>query len=420
MRLPDIYNRFGWNHGVGRGSTLTEKIILYGTGLEGEKFYCKYSCDFHIVYCLDQRRRQKFHNKEVFRLEEKIEEINKYHIMIAAGFPAYKEIRKHLIDIGLKEYRDFTHTYAIGKKIAFIYGNCHMGALSVYLNLNYEFYKQYYLKLYSITEDGSPTQDELEYCDLLITQDIRKDNNLGKASCQELIAKHTVGTNIVVPNIYGCNMFFPQINYAFCPFDNTSRIAYMDRHLNSEAIDAESLNEPGKTSAQNFTQMTRGRGDAYIDTKFYEGASIEEIKKDILEKQIWTATEIQSNFDTELNKIKSREKDCDFIISDIIENYYQKRRLFFSPSHPTGFVTQIKGIRILEILGLESEKIDFDNGLGADELPIYGCVKRALGLQFEQKILRKNSQWTLGNQPETLSEYIENYIRWVWGGDADK
>ena len=69
---------------------------------------------------------------------------------------------------------------------------------------------------------------------------------------------------------------------------------------------------------------------------------------------------------------------------------------------------------------MESEKIDFDNGLGADELPIYGCVKRALGLQFEQKILRKNSQWTLGNQPETLSEYIENYIRWVWGGDADK
>ena len=69
----------------------------------------------------------------------------------------------------------------------------------------------------------------------------------------------------------------------------------------------------------------------------------------------------------------------------------------------------------MQYLGLEPEtELYFDNGLGADEIPIYGCVKKALGLKFEQRIYKRNIGYALTNRPEDLEEYIANYIAWVW------
>lgn len=177
----------------------------------------------------------------------------------------------------------------------------------------------------------------------------------------------------------------------------------------------EMLGENGKGSAYDFAYMTIGRGDAYIDVMYHMSHTVKEIKNDILNKDIWTKKEIQDNFDKILLKIEERENECDFRISDFIENHYQKFRLFYSPSHPTRVVTKAKGEQVLELLGFEPEReIYFDNVLDADEIPIYGCVKRALGLEFKQKIYRRHGYWTLANEPVDLEEYTVNYIIWAW------
>lgn len=389
-----------------------DKIILYGTGLEGEKFYCKYSRQYEIVYCLDKRKRGEFHGKRVYSLDEIEVDAEKYFIVVTVGASVYREVKSELVQNGYREFDNFIWGGAFEKKIVFLYGNCHMGALERYLNTNAFFVKDFFARSYDITKEV-PTECELTHCDLLVTQDIKADNYLGKASCDELIRKHVIGENIIVPNLYGYNMFFPQINYRVSA-DIPQRT--IESHLSREAIDIESLGERGKIAAHNFAHLMFGEGgDAYIDTMYHMGCTISEIEKNIVEKEIWSKREIQDNFDIALAKIKEREMQCSLVVSDYIENNYQKYRIFYNPSHPTGMITKAKGNQILRFLGLEPEEDTyFDNGLGADEIPIYGCVKRALGLMFEQKIYRRDSYLTLTNRPENLEEYIANYIAWVW------
>lgn len=389
-----------------------DKIVLYGTGLEGEKFYCRYSKQYDIVYCLDKRRRTNFHGKRVYSLDEIEIDAKKYFLVVAVGALLYHEVKVELEQYGFKEFEDFIWSGAFQKKIVYLYGNCHMKALEQYLNMNPFFVRDYFARSYDITKEV-PTEWELGYCDVFITQDIREDNYLGKASCDELIKKHTIGENIVIPNLYGYNMFFPQINYR-APNEIVHRNVKV--HLSKEAIDVESLGERGKVTAHNFTYLMFGEGgDTYIDTMYHMGCTITEIKNNILKKEIWSKREIQDNFDTVLARIKEREKQCNLTISDYIEKNFQRFRLFYNPSHPTGMITRAKGERILQFLGVESDdELYFYNGLGADEIPIYGCVKRALGLEFEQHIYRRDSSMTLTNRPEDLEEYIANYIAWVW------
>ena len=60
------------------------------------------------------------------------------------------------------------------------------------------------------------------------------------------------------------------------------------------------------------------------------------------------------------------------------------------------------------------EEIVLSRTLDAMEMPVYGCVKRALDLHFDQRILRRQCSSTLLNCSETLGDYIHNYIVWVW------
>lgn len=389
--------------------TVPEKIVLYGTGLEGEKFYCLHHKSYEIMYCLDKRKRDDFHNKKVYTLEEMKEYVNGAYIIVAAKFPVYEEIKKELETYGFEEYKDFLHSDAVGKKIVFVYGNCHIREVLRYLNRNYEFAKSYYSRLYYIALKEAPAE-ELSYCDLLITQDIRKDNYLGQPSCDELVRKHIDGVNIIVPNLYGCNMFFPQVIHS-----GGVQKAPIDRHFLKEAIDMNTLGESAKSNVYNFNSMLIGAGDAYIDEMFHKGETVEEIKNGIMEKQIWSEEYIRNNFEDRLEEIRKRERHCSFQISNYIEDNYKKCRLFYSPRHPTGVLTKEKGKRILELLGIKADMEEpFDNGLGGDELPIYGCVKRALGLEYEQTVFRRVCRCTLDNRPENLEEYIAHYIAWSW------
>lgn len=48
-----------------------KKIILYGVGLAGEKFYWAYKNKYQIDYVLDQCNNIFFHNIPVYSFEEK-------------------------------------------------------------------------------------------------------------------------------------------------------------------------------------------------------------------------------------------------------------------------------------------------------------------------------------------------------------
>lgn len=384
-------------------------IILYGTGLDGEKFFYRSKGHYKIVYCIDQRKRNAaFHGIPVFHLEEKVQELKNHLVVVAATDNTWKEIRKILINKGLQEFSDFINAKMIGKKIAVVYGNCHMRALCEYLQSNYFFQKDYYISYHYIGEYECPDSAELTVCDVLISQDIQKNNEFhmpgADTLCRQLGKK---ARKIIVPNLYGCNLFFPQ---CYFPADDQ-----LHRHLGVDAIDSDTY-DTIKAQGVRVIVESIGKRDCYIDESYKKGYSVEDIRKHITDDIIWDEEEIRQNFSHQMMKFKEREKKCDIIISDYIERFYQQMQLFYEPFHPTETVIAEKGRKILELLRIpQDEEIPLRRFMGAMEMPVYGCVKKALGLQFEQKILRRGCSTTLNSQPESLEEYIEDYLVWVWG-----
>lgn len=43
-----------------------KKVVLYGVGLDGEKFYCKYKEQYEFVYAVDKNSGRFFHNMPVY------------------------------------------------------------------------------------------------------------------------------------------------------------------------------------------------------------------------------------------------------------------------------------------------------------------------------------------------------------------
>jgi hypothetical protein len=89
--------------------------------------------------------------------------------------------------------------------------------------------------------------------------------------------------------------------------------------------------------------------------------------------------------------------------------------MFYEPIHPTNDVVEEKARRVLSILNIKLNERPHTNrgGLDIGELFIYGCVRRALGIEFEQEYIHKYSgALTLYNKAINLKEYIEQYIAW--------
>ena len=54
-----------------------ETVILYGTGIEGEKFYQAYRKKYKILYCIDKMYNRPFHGLSIVDFENVAAELKK-------------------------------------------------------------------------------------------------------------------------------------------------------------------------------------------------------------------------------------------------------------------------------------------------------------------------------------------------------
>lgn len=148
---------------------------------------------------------------------------------------------------------------------------------------------------------------------------------------------------------------------------------------------------------------------------YKQGKNINEIVRVLREEMLYPADGIQKHFSEELQKIEEREKHCDVQIAWFIRQHYKEEKLFNSPSHPAKSVICEMGRQCLYLLGIPvSERIPVQVELDEDEMYVYGCVKKALGLQFEETYMRNFARGcTLAGRPVNLQEYVEEMISWV-------
>ncbi len=313
-----------------------------------------------------------------------------------------------LENYGLCEFINFIDSELIGRKLVAVYGNCHMKLLSEYLMNNCFFSAKYVIRYHYIGEKDAPLKNELEKCSIFIAQDIRESNDFGMPSA-EVLGKQCsdIAKNIIVPNLYGCNLFFPQ---CYFPKDGIE-----EKHLGAESFDIRDRDEISRQRIR-VTVNSIGKRDSVIDEMIRNGASLTEIQHAILNRDVFDKKMIIENFNSELKKLKQRENFCNIKISDYIEKRYREEQLFYEPFHPCENIISEKGRRILKLINIPvDEAIPIRKEMSAMEMPIYECVRKTLGFRYKRnEYMRRYSNSTLGNKPETLEEYIENYVKWVW------
>lgn len=357
---------------------MKQTVVLYGTGIEGEKFYWKWKDLYEIEFCIDMIHRRSFHGNNVYNISEIKDKLKGKFIVIAAKVPYRFEMEEQLKKIGLKEHKNYIFSEYLGRKLAIMYGNCHMQVIEKYMNFNPEFKRQYYIKVFLVFKRQTPSIEDLRHADLFVGQDIRR----GKYVSTEELKKQLSNTCkvYVIPNLYGINLFFPQER-------STKELEMMQKklimkHFTRDAIyfEGEDYNKLCLDKEDNVN-VTRYLGcDDYNINSSFVGLSVEEIKNKIENEDVYEESEIIDAFRKEIKKLKEREKNCNVEISDYILNNYQERQLFYDPRHPVEELICEKARRILRML--EIEIIEYngpDRSIDYEETYIYGCVKRALG-----------------------------------------
>lgn len=383
---------------------MSKRTILYGVGLRGEKCYWLHNSQYCFEYCIDRRSKIEFHGLKVYSFEEKVDDLSDCFIIVAVVEHVYKEIKINLEAAGFVEFKDFIwDVFLTEKRLALIYGNCHMWVLTDYLRKNRHFAEEYFPYYVSVFE-GNISEELLVRCDLFISQDIREENTMGCPSSDYY--KGRGYKFIQIPNIYGFHTFFPQVKEEY----------RHEMHLGKNAIELESRKDYEILNIRSII-FALSKVDENIDRLYKENALLDDICEYILYGNAYSSEEIISTFQKELNKIKKREEKCDVEISTYIANHYREIQLFYDPSHPTNDLIREYGRQILSILGIKiDESISLMRHLDRDEVFIYGCVKKALDMNFTQSRIRiYNEEDTLGLQALNLKEYVREYVAWHYG-----
>jgi hypothetical protein len=388
-------------------------IIIYGTGLEGEKFYSKFRNELHFVGAVDRVKRN-FHDLKLYNIDELVELSKLYYIVVATGEKFYIEIKETLGSVGLVEFRDYIWNGEYNKKIILIYGNCHFVPIVSYMKMQMDIccnYRVRYFRIGSSDDRQYPSECELRNCDIFITQDIRENNTRNLPGYKTLLNKIDLKKTkiVIVPNLYGCNLFFPQ----YAKDDVNKSVFYLNYSKRNVNISPEQMD---------IIEGLCSIHDQNIDLLFSKGCDLNSLEEYVQSKDVYSKEEIVSNFEDELCKIKKREEQCSISISDYIEDKYKDFQLFYEPDHPTNHLLIELSKRIMRYLkiGIDYEYDNSIDELDSREIFIYKCVSEALNLKYRQVFIRKkHTHSTLGNCPLTMKEYIKEYIQCIYG-DIDR
>lgn len=369
------------------------QICVWGTGKNAINF--SFTTDDDIVAYIDNKpisETFELNGLQILTPDCASLLIQNYYTVVATSETVYHEIKVQLESIGKKEFEDFCYFKVYKKKMAIIYGNCHIIPLKEALLYSEEFnndYGIYPLDLIQVLAASGNIQEyskAFEYCDLFIHQCIRVDNKYGYNYSSEFLMNKVKKNCIIlsIPNLYGMPKFyFPQI-YADinnCKTNNHQLYSFRDK---------------------------------YIDEMFQEGKSIDYMIQKIMYDEFEDRAQIISRYDIFLQKLHQREDNLDIKISKWIYQSIEDYQLFYDYNHPTSIVFGYITKQILMCLGYKDIYIDYERLTMLDnyEVPVYGQVMNDFNMKWSNSYLRKFTKNSLTNTPITLREYVNQYIVW--------
>lgn len=314
---------------------------------------------------------------------------NKKQLLI---IPNDKEIKNKLKEKQFVEFEDFVIKNYYDKKIAILYGNCHMESLSECLNKHKAFTERYVIypimPIYMVKDESYFDDPIFKHCDLFIHQSIRKNNRYGgKFASENIIQSLKPECKVIaVPNLYHLPMcYFPQ---------------YTEEQELKHRI--------GQTV---FFR------DKIIDEQYKRGISAKKIGKMYYSTDCGiTKEEVENLWRVFLAKVEQREADWDIKILDFIKRN-KKEMLFFDPNHPRPILIKYIAKELCNTLNIITDGIDNMNInlLDTYEMPICKSVIDYFDMNLSlMDVELRVSGLKIINKKINISEYVNQYTSYIW------
>lgn len=373
-----------------------KEICVWGTGINAVNFTVLHRKQIKVIAYIDNYRTIDSlsigDEVKVLSPDEAIGLLKKYFVVVAVSENAYWEIKKQLDSMGLVEFFDYCFHEIYEKKIAVLYGNCHMLPIKEGLNLSERFAKEYgFYPLHPIQnirtfQNVDFKSKVFEHCHLFIHQSIQKNNRYGSEFASENFLKriNKMCKVIAVPNLYGLPKFlFPQI---------------------SEDLPEKRIRDRAYFSFR----------DKYIEEMYLEGKNCEYIAKVIRKGEVADTAKVLAQYEQFVDKLQMRECDWDIKIVDWLIEKNCVAQLFYDVNHPTNVVMKYIIREILRMLEIDDTvNLNYIRRLDNYEVPVYGQIMRMFNMKWNNEYLfRKYSKYSLVNREIDLMQYIAQYINW--------
>ena len=366
-------------------------VVVRGTGIHSAR--CTYMFQLSgidIVCYIDRNGGNTFRGKPVYGVDFMPDK--EMLLVVATNMDIYPTIASELRERGLVEFVNFAYYEWFIKDIVLLHGNCHMEILKEYLLSSREFTHKYsiypYPLLISSTKEFRTEPEIFENIDIWVHEDIRNNNSFGYEVSDEYIRSNLgeAVREIKIPHLYGISrMFFPQVI---------------------------TLNDNGNEALNGGTD-TDGiflYGDSVIEDCVNKGMNTDEIISFCMGDMAIPEEEVLTNYESSINKVRSREALWDIKIADFIEENYRKDKLFYDPGHPTNVVMEYIAREVLLILGITPNELICNKRMDAHEKCVYPCVRKLLGIIWDEDDVRKTGK-KLGDYMD-FPEFIREYLWW--------
>ncbi len=363
-----------------------KNIILCGIDSNTESIYYAGQGVLHfkgILSCTGK----KFHSLKKIDVQDFMAEKHILYI-VADGEKDYWTA--YLRNKGFHEFKDFVLASVFvelgkGKKMIIANGNCHISRVLAGIQ-NSELAKNYFIyhiPLIYLNKGKRIEEDVLSNTDVYIHQDIAENNKFGYKLSDAYTVAHLKSkcTEISIPNLFGIGRMF----YPFSTMANAHDHDYEGLGLFPYA-------------------------DAVPEMIVKKNCKLEEA----VEEASLLNGSITENFKKYMDTLIERERVCSVKISSYIMNHYKRKRIFWDPGHPTNEVIGEILRQIGAILRVDLGEVSIPNEMDTYQMPVYKAVKKALGILWDESVMRKETGHMLSCVEFNLKEYINQYIWWCY------
>lgn len=366
-------------------------IWIFGAGDNGKRFYEAYKDIYTIKGFVSNNEEEKeCQQLPVIRPAEIMRQSRSYVIICSKAEEAMSE---QLEELGYRGDKDYTFVGMLPKKLFIAAGTCQIERIAGLLLSNPQF-ASYNICIYRDNmyapcseADNRRLKGYGIFCDIVF-YNIVNAGTLEQRSYESLIKK-----------------FYPKAERIYMPF-------YYFRGQLMQATEAE--NHYTAMVCQQYLWL---RGDKEVNGMIENGYTTEKIVEEVSRPDYWGKDEIRKHFERELKKIEVWDRFSSLPIKSYIEDNYRDMIVFCDGIHFNYALSLYLADEIARYLGLEPIRdTDILSRLEREEkrvMPVYPCVKEALGMNVEDSYQFHNGQESGEWETLDFKGYMEKYIQYV-------